>query len=304
MISLNQIATEKRNSRTQDIDRLSTLQMLRLINEEDRQVPAAVGKILPKIAAAVDLIVSRLRQGGRLFYLGSGTSGRLGILDAVECPPTFSTDPQKIQGLIAGGYEAIFRAKEGAEDQPELGAQDLKAKHLTAQDAVVGITASGRTPYVLGGLQYARSLGAAAIAVYCSPAAPIAKTADLNLCAPVGPEVITGSTRMKAGTAQKLILNMLSTGAMIKLGKVYGNLMVDVKASNAKLEARALGIVMTVTDCSQAVAQKALAITKGRTKEAILVVTKKVTADEAQKLLDAAQGHLALALKGNECHEQ
>ena len=251
MINLETLATEQPNSHSQHIDSVSTEDMLRIINEEDHKVADAVGAIIPAIAKAVDTIADKLRHGGRLFYMGSGTSGRLGILDAVECPPTYSTDPERIQGLIAGGYEAIFRAKEGAEDSPELGRQDLMAKNLTAADVVVGLSASGRTPYVVGGLTYAASVGAATIAIDCSPHSAIGRCADIDLCAIVGPEVVTGSTRMKAGTAQKMIANMLSTGAMIRLGKVYGNLMVDVKSSNQKLEERARRIVMTATGCSR-----------------------------------------------------
>ena len=256
MINLETLATEQRNSHSQHIDSVSTEDMLRIINDEDHKVADAVGAIIPDIAKAVDTIADRLRHGGRLFYMGSGTSGRLGILDAVECPPTYSTDPERIQGLIAGGYEAIFRAKEGAEDSPELGRQDLIAKNLTDDDVVVGLSASGRTPYVVGGLTYAASVGAATIAIDCSPHSAIGACADIDLCAVVGPEVVTGSTRMKAGTAQKMIANMLSTGAMIRLGKVYGNLMVDVKSSNQKLEERARRIVMTATGCRSATAAR------------------------------------------------
>ena len=297
MIELEQLETERRNAYSRRIDRVSTLEMMQIINGEDQKVAAAVGQILPQIAAAVDLIAERLRRGGRLFYLGSGTSGRLGILDAVECPPTYSTDPELIQGLIAGGYEAIFKAKEGAEDSDKLGREDLEARHLTSQDVVVGLTASGRTPYVVGALQYAASQGAATISVCCSTNAPVASLTQINLCVLPGPEVVTGSTRMKAGTAQKLILNMLSTGAMIKLGKVYGNLMVDVKASNMKLQERACRIVMEVTGCNRAAAQAALAKTQGRAKEAIVVVVLGVTEAEAAARLKAAGGYLARALK-------
>lgn len=269
MVDLDKISTEQRNAASADIDKVSTLELVTIINNEDKKVPQAIAQILPQIALAVDVIADRLQQGGRLFYMGSGTSGRLGILDAAECPPTYSTDPELVQGLIAGGYEAIFRAKEGAEDSEELGAQDLQSKQLTDKDVVVGLTASGRTPYVLGGLKYARGQGAATIGVTCSRQPATAQWADLSLTALVGPEVVTGSTRMKAGTAQKLILNMLSTGAMIKLGKVYGNLMVDVKASNQKLAERACRIVMTVTGCDKPTAQDALNKTGGHAREAI-----------------------------------
>jgi N-acetylmuramic acid 6-phosphate etherase len=297
MIELEKLETERRNAYSRCIDTVSTLEMMQIINGEDQKVAAAVGQILPQIAAAVDLIAERLRRGGRLFYLGSGTSGRLGILDAVECPPTYSTDPELIQGLIAGGHEAIFKAKEGAEDSEKLGQADLEARHLTSRDVVVGLTASGRTPYVVGALQYAASQGAATISVCCSTNAPVASLAQINLCVLPGPEVITGSTRMKAGTAQKLILNMLSTGAMIKLGKVYGNLMVDVKSSNKKLQERACRIVMEVTGCNRAAAQAALTKTQGRAKEAIVVVVLGISETEAADRLKAAGGYLARALK-------
>lgn len=297
MINLETLATEQQNSHSQHIDRVSTEDMLRIINDEDHKVADAVGAIIPDIAKAVDTIAGRLRQGGRLFYMGSGTSGRLGILDAVECPPTYSTDPERIQGLIAGGYEAIFRAKEGAEDSPELGRQDLITKNLTADDVVVGLSASGRTPYVVGGLTYAASVGAATIAIDCSPHSAIGACADIDLCAVVGPEVVTGSTRMKAGTAQKMIANMLSTGAMIRLGKVYGNLMVDVKSSNQKLEERARRIVMTATGCSRQEAVKALAESQGRAKTAIVMILLNLPAKEAEDRLAAAQGYVAAVLK-------
>lgn len=298
MIELEKLATEQRNPLSQQIDRVSTEEMLRIINAEDRKVAAAVGAIIPDIAKAVDLIAAHLSKGGRLFYLGSGTSGRLGILDAVECPPTYSTDPDLVQGLIAGGYDAIFRAQEGAEDSPELGKKDLQAKKLTAADVVVGLSASGRTPYVIGALTYAKEQGAATIAIDCSPHSAIGQCASLDLCAQVGPEVVTGSTRMKAGTAQKLILNMLSTGAMIKLGKVYGNLMVDVKSSNHKLEERARRIVMTATGCSRAEAVAALQESQGKAKTAIVMILLHVSAAQAAKKLAAAHGYVADALKG------
>lgn len=296
MIELDRLATEQVNEASRAIDAVSTLDMVRMMNDEDRRVAAAVEVILPRIAEAIDVIADRLRQGGRLFYMGSGTSGRLGILDAVECPPTYSTDPELVQGLIAGGYEAIFRAKEGAEDSISQGEQDLQEKKLTAVDVVVGLSASGRTPYVLGGLAYAKKLGAATISIDCSPHSQIARYAAIDLCALVGPEVITGSTRMKAGTAQKMILNMLSTGAMIRLGKVYGNLMVDVKASNQKLEERARRIVMTITGCSRETAMDALARCHGHAKVAIVMITLAISADEAAACLAQHDGYLRQAL--------
>lgn len=297
MIELESLATEQQNSCSQHIDRLSTEAMMALINDEDHKVAEAIKGIIPDIARAVDVIADRLRQGGRLFYMGAGTSGRLGILDAVECPPTYSTDPDQIQGLIAGGYEAIFRAKEGAEDSPDLGRDDLIEKGLTAGDIVVGLSASGRTPYVVGGLTYAKSVGAATIAIDCSPNSPIGACAAIDLCAVVGPEVVTGSTRMKAGTAQKMIANMLSTGSMIRLGKVYGNLMVDVKSSNKKLEERARRIVMTATGCSRQDAVEALTESGGRAKTAIVMVLLGLSAEEADAKLAAARGYVAAVIQ-------
>ena len=297
MINLETLATEQQNSHSQHIDSVSTEDMLRIINEEDHKVADAVGAIIPAIAQAVDTIADKLRRGGRLFYMGSGTSGRLGILDAVECPPTYSTDPERIQGLIAGGYEAIFRAKEGAEDSPELGRQDLIDKNLTADDVVVGLSASGRTPYVIGGLDYARQLGAATIALSCSTGSTIAARADIAITPVTGPEVVTGSTRMKAGTAQKLVLNMLSTGTMIKLGKVYGNLMVDVKPSNLKLEERARHIVMEACGCSREESIHALQAAAGQTKLAILIGLTGCTARTGRQLLEQSDGLLRTALR-------
>lgn len=303
MIHLETLSTEKRNPHSEHIDEVSTLEMMRIINEEDHAIADAVKQILPQIAAAVDCIAAKLQAGGRLFYMGSGTSGRLGILDAVECPPTYRTDPEQIQGLIAGGYEAIFRAKEGAEDSEDLGRNDLIDKNLCSKDIVVGLSASGRTPYVAGGLKYAASIGAATIAVDCSARSHISQYAQIDLCALVGPEVITGSTRMKAGTAQKMILNMLSTGTMIRLGKVYGNLMVDVKSSNAKLQERARHIVMDASGCSRQTAIDALAQTGGRAKPAILMVLLGISAAMADERLQHCQGHITCAIKENPSHE-
>ena len=297
MIELTTLATEQGNERTALIDTMSTLDMVRLINREDAAVADAVGAASPSIAAAIDVIAGRLKKGGRLFYIGSGTSGRLGILDAVECPPTYSTAPSLVQGLIAGGKDAVFTAKEGAEDVREAGRADLAAKALSPKDVVVGLSASGRTPYVAGVLAYAKAVGAAAIAVDCSPGAAIARHADIDICVPVGPEVITGSTRMKAGTAQKMVLNMLSTGAMIRLGKVYGNLMVDVKASNEKLRQRACRIVMQVAGCTAAEAQKALSQCGGSAKTAIVMVKRGLSAEAAKARLDEAGGYLRKALE-------
>lgn len=269
MLNLEKLSTEARNPASSRIDKLDTLSMMRVMNDEDQKTALAVKAILPDIARAVDVIAARLKTGGRLFYMGSGTSGRLGILDAVECPPTYSTDPDLVQGLIAGGKEAIFRAHEGAEDSLDKGADDIISHDLSAKDVLVGITASGRTPYVLGGMEEARRRGAFVIGLACSKEPDIACTADLMLICLPGPEVVTGSTRMKAGTVTKMILNMLSTGTMIRLGKVRGNLMIDVKATNEKLKERATRIVMTVTGMDRAAAEKALRESDGRARLAV-----------------------------------
>lgn len=269
MLNLEKLSTEARNPASSRIDKLDTLSMMRVMNDEDQKTALAVKAILPDIARAVDAIAARLKTGGRLFYMGSGTSGRLGILDAVECPPTYSTDPDLVQGLIAGGKEAIFRAREGAEDSLDKGADDIISHDLSAKDVLVGITASGRTPYVLGGMEEARRRGAFVIGLACSKEPDIACTADLMLICLPGPEVVTGSTRMKAGTVTKMILNMLSTGTMIRLGKVRGNLMIDVKATNEKLKERATRIVMTVTGMDRAAAEKALRESDGRARLAV-----------------------------------
>ena len=297
MIDLKKLATEQRNGKTKNIDMATTQELVQIMNDEDHKVADAIRKILPQVAAAVDVIAHHLRRGGRLFYVGSGTSGRLGILDAAECPPTFSTSPELVQGILAGGEDAVFRAKEGVEDHPELGAQDLAARSATNKDVVVGISASGRTPYVVGALAYAREkIGAATIAVCCSPDSDVSRKADIVLCALVGPEVITGSTRMKAGTAEKMILNMLSTGAMVRMGKVYGNLMVDVKSANEKLQERALQIVMAVAECDRKKATRALTATKGNAKEACLVAVLNISPEEARQHLAATNGVLGKAL--------
>ena len=269
MLNLEKLSTEARNPASSRIDKLDTLSMMRVMNDEDQKTALAVKAILPDIARAVDVIAPRLKTGGRLFYMGSGTSGRLGILDAVECPPTYSTDPDLVQGLIAGGKEAIFRAREGAEDSLDKGADDIISHDLSAKDVLVGITASGRTPYVLGGMEEARRRGAFVIGLACSKEPDIACTADLMLICLPGPEVVTGSTRMKAGTVTKMILTMLSTGTMIRLGKVRGNLMIDVKATNEKLKERATRIVMTVTGMDRAAAEKALRESDGRARLAV-----------------------------------
>ena len=297
MLDLQKISTERRNPASAHIDELSTLDMVKIVNDEDKKVALAVEKILPEIAKAVDIITDRLSKGGRLFYLGAGTSGRLGILDASECPPTYGVEPELVQGVIAGGVPAIFKAQEGAEDDIDLAAKDLAERGFGADDVLVGIAASGRTPYVIGGLKYARKLGAATIALACSANAAIAEFADIALLPVTGAEVVTGSTRMKAGTAQKLVLNMLSTVTMIKLGKVYGNLMVDVKTSNKKLEERAKNIVMEATGCSREESIAALEKAQGNAKLAVYLHLTGADFATGQQALAAADGHLAVALK-------
>lgn len=296
MMNLGNLLTERRNPYTLDIDKVSSLEMCLLINEEDKKAAVAVRNVLPQIASAVDEIADRLANGGRLFYIGAGTSGRLGILDAVECPPTYSSDPEMVQGIIAGGYPAIFKAQEGAEDSLTLAQEDLKAKNLTEKDCVVGIAASGRTPYVIGGLEYANKVRALTVAISCSSNTLISAKAKIAIEALTGPEAITGSTRMKAGTAQKMILNMISTCVMIKLGKVYSNLMVDVKASNEKLKERACRIVMEAADCTREQAQEALQKTGGKAKPAILMILLDCDYEQAQSLLTESKGFIAKAL--------
>ena len=297
MVELHRIATEQRNPDTTRIDTLSTLDMVKLINREDHRVADAVAEVAPQIAAAIDVIAERLARGGRLIYCGAGTSGRLGILDAVECPPTYSTDPEMVQCLMAGGYPAIFKAVEGAEDSKALGVEDMQKIGFSAKDVLVGIAASGRTPYVAGCMEYARKLGSPVIAVTCCPGSELDRMADIGIAPAPGPEVVTGSTRMKSGTAQKMVLNMLSTGAMIKLGKVYGNLMVDVKPSNEKLIQRCCSIVCAAAECTPETAVEALKKCDYRPKAAIVMILRGVDAEQAKKLLEQAEGRVARALE-------
>ena len=297
MVELQKIATEQRNPNTMHIDTLSTLDMVKLINQEDHRVAEAVSEVTDKIAQAIDVIADRLAKGGRLIYCGAGTSGRLGILDAVECPPTYSTEPEMVQALMAGGYPAIFKAVEGAEDSKELGVQDMQNINFTAGDVLVGIAASGRTPYVLGCMEYAKELGAPTVSVTCCPGSVLDNFADIGIAPCPGPEVITGSTRMKSGTAQKMVLNMLSTGTMIKLGKVYGNLMVDVKPSNEKLIRRCVTIVVNATGCDDATATAALEACEYRPKTAIVMILCGVSAEAAKEMLTKADGRVAKVLE-------
>ncbi|AQM20196.1 N-acetylmuramic acid 6-phosphate etherase [Vibrio sp. V09_P4A23P171] len=295
--ALSHLISEGRNPDTMDIDLLSAQEIVERLNQQDKHVPLAVEKVLPEIALAVDRITYAFKHGGRLIYIGAGTSGRLGVLDASECPPTFGVSDQMVIGLIAGGKEAMFSAKEGAEDCAELGIQDLKSIHFTDQDVVVGIAASGRTPYVIGALEYANDLGATTIALSCNPDSPIAELAQIAISPVVGPEALTGSTRLKSGTAQKLVLNMLTTASMIRLGKSYQNLMVDVKATNRKLIARAVRIVMQATDCERAEAEYLLAQSNNNVKVAILMHLTGLSYAEAMDKLTESDGFLRRAME-------
>lgn len=297
--SLKSIATEVQNIDTLDIDLLDSLGVVTKINNEDQKVADAVKDILPEIAKAVDEIVIAFNNGGRLIYIGAGTSGRLGILDAVECRPTFSVSDDMVLGIIAGGQTAIQSAVEGAEDNTELGIQDLKDINLTSKDVLVGIAASGRTPYVISAMNYAKQLNCSVVGVTCSPNQGVSDVADIAICAQVGPEVLTGSTRMKSGTAQKLILNTLSTASMIRIGKIYKNLMVDVSATNEKLNARAIRIVMQATECDFDTASTALINAQSNTKLAILNILTGVSIDEGAKLLEHSAGFLRKAIDTN-----
>lgn len=294
---LEHLTTETRNEKTMNLDEMSTIELLTVMNEEDEKVAKAVKAEIPSIAKAVDAIIQAKKQGGRLIYLGAGTSGRIGLLDAVECPPTFGTDPGEVIGLIAGGEKAFIKAVEGAEDSKELGVGDLKEIQLTSSDIVVGIAASGRTPYVIGGLEYANSIGAKTVAVCCNKGSEVGKRAEIAIEVVNGPEVLTGSTRLKAGTSQKLVCNMLSTASMVGIGKVYGNLMVDVQQTNQKLEERAKRIVMEATSCSYETAEEYLVIAKDNSKLAILMILTNLTYEDALDKLNVSQGFIREAIK-------
>ncbi|WP_129841831.1 N-acetylmuramic acid 6-phosphate etherase [Streptomyces sp. RFCAC02] len=291
------LTTEAYRPELADIDRQPTLDIVRLMHAEDARVPAAVAGQLPRIADAIDAVADRMARGGRLLYLGAGTAGRLGVLDASECPPTFNTAPGEVVGLIAGGPAAMVAAVEGAEDSAELAAADLDAVGLTADDAVVGVSASGRTPYAVGAVTHARARGALTIGLACNAGSPLAAAAEHGIEVVTGPELIAGSTRLKAGTAQKLVLNMISTVSMIRLGKTYGNLMVDVRASNEKLRARSRRIVQLATGAPPEEVEQALGATDGEVKNAILTILGDVDAGTADRLLTQAHGHLRAALK-------
>ena len=290
-------ATEERNPQSMEIDLHSSLEIVTIINEEDHGVSKAVKEELSFIAEAVDSIVETIRNGGRLIYLGAGTSGRLGVLDAAECPPTYGTDPSLVQGLIAGGTYALTNSVENVEDSTEQVIKDLKEINFTGKDILVGIAASGRTPYVLTGLGYAKELGAKTIALVTNTNTPIGAAAEIEIAVEVGPEVITGSTRMKSGTAQKMVLNLLSTASMVRLGKVYGNLMVDVKTANKKLYARAERILMQATDTDEKTAKTVLKKCDYHVKTAIVMVLCECEVEEAKKRLESKNGYIREALK-------
>ncbi|MFY4774177.1 N-acetylmuramic acid 6-phosphate etherase [Metabacillus sp. RGM 3146] len=294
---LGSLTTESRNETTMQIDTDTTKDILEKMNEEDQKVAIAVRKVLPEVELAVEFTVNSLKKGGRLIYLGAGTSGRLGVLDAVECPPTFGSSPESVLALMAGGENAFIKAVEGAEDKMELGEEDLKRIQLTADDTVIGIAASGRTPYVIGALNFARSAGAKTVALSCNEGAEISKAADLAIEVITGPESLTGSTRMKAATAHKMILNMISTASMIKLGKVYENLMVDVNVSNFKLKERAISIIQTVTGNTREKAKEALEEANHQVKPAIVMLNTGTSYKEALSLLEQANGFVRQAIE-------
>ena len=295
--TLSTLITEQRNPNSMHVDSLSALEIVQLMNEEDKQVPLAIEKCLPQIAQAVERIVAAFQQGGRLVYIGAGTSGRLGVLDASECPPTFGVSPEMVKGIIAGSERALRHPIEGAEDSKAQAVVDLQTIQLSSKDVLVGIAASGRTPYVIGALEYAKSLGSVTVSIASNPNSAMANIVDIAIDTVVGPEVLTGSSRLKSGTAQKLVLNMLTTASMILMGKCYQNLMVDVQASNEKLKARAIHIVMQATDCDKALAEETLKQADQNAKLAIMMILSGLDRAQAEALLEKHHGKLQLALK-------
>ena len=295
--TLSTLITEQRNPNSMHVDSLSVLEIVRLMNEEDKQVPLAIEKCLPQIAQAVECIVAAFQQGGRLVYIGAGTSGRLGVLDASECPPTFGVLPEMVKGIIAGGERALRHPIEGAEDSKAQAVVDLQTIQFSSKDVLVGIAASGRTPYVIGALEYAKSLGSVTVSIASNPNSAMANIVDIAIDTVVGAEVLTGSSRLKSGTAQKLVLNMLTTASMILMGKCYQNLMVDVQASNEKLKARAIRIVMQATDCDKAIAEETLKQADQNAKLAIMMILSGLDRAQAEALLEKHQGKLQLALE-------
>ena len=296
MIDISHMTTETRNKTTMGLSKMTSLEIISEMNREDSNVPKAIHEVLPVIAEVVDWCVASLKQGGRIIYMGAGTSGRLGVLDAAECPPTFGVSPDMVVGLIAGGEKAFIKAIEGAEDSVELGKMDLIEHNLTKKDVVIGIAASGRTPYVIGGLEYANSIGCNTASISCNLSSEIGKIAKKKIEVLVGPEVLTGSTRLKAGTAQKLILNMISTASMVGIGKCYENLMVDVMQTNEKLKVRAQNILMEVTGIDREMAKKVLEAADGHVKTAIVMVLTNSNKTEAVSLLNKAEGHISRVL--------
>lgn len=296
-IDLKKLDTEQVNENTKSIDSLSTIDMITTINNEDKKVALAVENVIPNIASVVDETYDRLKRGGRLIYIGAGTSGRLGVLDSSECPPTYGVDFELVKGIMAGGKDAMFKAKEGAEDSKELAVEDLKDINLTEKDMVIGLAASGRTPYVIGGLEYAKKIKAGTGSISCVNNSEISKIADFPVEVIVGPEVVTGSTRMKSGTAQKMVLNMISTGVMIKLGKVYGNLMIDVKATNEKLVERAKGIIMKCTGCTREVAEEHMNITGADVRLSIFMILSDLDKEQSIEFLSKNDNNIRKALE-------
>ena len=295
--TLSTLITEQRNPNSMHVDSLSALEIVQLMNEEDKQVPLAIEKCLPQIAQAVECIVAAFQQGGRLVYIGAGTSGRLGVLDASECPPTFGVSPEMVKGIIAGGERALRHPIEGAEDSKTQAVVDLQTIQFSSKDVLVGIAASGRTPYVIGALEHAKSLGSVTVSIASNPNSAMANIVDIAIDTVVGPEVLTGSSRLKSGTAQKLVLNMLTTASMILMGKCYQNLMVDVQASNEKLKARAIRIVMQATDCEKALPEETLKLADQNAKLAIMMILSGLDRAQAEALLEKYHGKLQLALK-------
>ena len=299
MIDLSRLTTETRNPESMDLDEMSPLELVQLMNQEDRHVVEAVKEVLPEIAKAVEFATETLKKEGRIFYIGAGTSGRLGVLDAAECPPTFGVSPDRVIGLIAGGESAFLKAVEGAEDSRELCREELEKYHVCDKDLVIGLAASGRTPYVIYGLRYAKSIGCRTIAIACNKDSDIGREADVKIEAVTGPEVLTGSTRLKAGTAQKMILNMISTGSMVGIGKAYQNLMVDVQKTNEKLEVRAQNITMEATGCDREEAIRMLEKAGGDVKTAIIMILLSCDRTEAEQRLLRAEGKVRSALNHN-----
>lgn len=295
-MELSKLSTEMRNEKSMQLDQMSTMEILKTINDEDRKVAIAVEAVLPKVDMAIEHIYKALADGGRLLYVGAGTSGRLGVIDASECPPTFMTPPEMVQTVMAGGNGAFFSAVEGSEDDEAQGAADVKAKKLTDKDVVIGITASGRTPYPIGALKYAREIGAYTVSLSCNERSLISQFAECDIEVVVGPEVLTGSTRMKAATAHKMVLNMISTTTMVKLGKVHENLMVDVHASNYKLMERAKRTIIEITDVSYEEAEKTLKLTKNEVKPAIVMIKGGVTYQKAMDAIEYSNGYVRDAI--------